>query len=53
MTGHRRIPNSFRPEPVKKKNDPPKDEDPKTEAMRQAVKGHPFAKKYHGKDFSG
>jgi hypothetical protein len=51
MADIRRIPNSFRPDPVDK-NDPPKEEDPKTEAMRQALKGHPFAKKYHGKEFN-
>ena len=51
MAGNRRIPNSFRPEPKEPKE--PKKEDPKTEAVRQAAKGHPFAKKYHGKDFNG
>lgn len=29
----------------------PKKEDPKTEAVREALKGHPFAKKYHGKEY--
>lgn len=52
MSGNRRIPNSFRPEPAKTE-EPKTKEDPKTEAVRQAVKGHPFAKKYHGKDFNG
>lgn len=51
MAGQRRIPNSFRPEPAKREE--PKPEDPKAEAVRQALKGNPFAKKYHGKDFNG
>lgn len=50
MSGQRRIPNSFRPEPAKKEDTPK--EDPKTEAVREALKGNPFAKKYHGKDFN-
>lgn len=51
MTGNRRIPNSFRPDPAKPKKPTPK-EDPKTEAVREALKGNPFAKKYHGKDYN-
>lgn len=51
MTGHRRIPNSFRPEPSQKK-EKPKEQDPQTEAVRAALKGNPFAKKYHGKDYN-
>jgi hypothetical protein len=52
MAGNRRIPNSFRPEPAKREESKT-EEDPKTEAVREALKGNPFAKKYHGKDFNG
>lgn len=31
----------------------PKEQDPKTEAVREALRGNPFAKKYHGKTYGG
>lgn len=50
---NRRIPNWFRPEQDQAKpKDPDPPQDPKTEAVREALKGNPFAKKYHGKEFN-
>jgi hypothetical protein len=33
------------------RKDSPKETDPETEAMRETLKGNPFRKKYHGKEF--
>lgn len=33
------------------REDSPKETDPETEAVRETLKGNPFRKKYHGKEF--
>jgi hypothetical protein len=34
-----------------KREKPIKKEDPKTEAVRQTLRGNPFGKQYHGKEY--
>lgn len=36
-------------EPTRRES--PKDPDPKTEAVRETLRGNPFGKKYHGKTY--
>jgi hypothetical protein len=36
-------------EPTRRES--PKEVDPKTESMRETLRGNPFGKKYHGKEY--
>lgn len=36
-------------EPTRRES--PKEEDPQTEAVRETLRGNPFGRKYHGKNY--
>lgn len=49
MAQPKRVPNTIGSKPPRRPE--PEETDPKTEALRETLRGNPFGKKYHGKTY--